>query len=242
MIQHFLLTRYNTGLYGRRLRVSYVEWMEHRLDLFRKYLVPSIKNQTFKDFKWLIFFDPGTPDDYMQRVFEVVTPVREVANVYLTTGGDLNSYADRAVKNLQESKWVATSRVDNDDALHKDFMERIAAQSVVHQLSNPEFHINFDWGYVYDVRTGELAVSCQGSNPFITRVSSGDPISIVWGYKHTEAASKASMKRISIPDEPYWIQIIHGKNVSNRMNGKRIEKGMEKVNLKILKREFGCVF
>ena len=61
---HFIITRFNlkfpdvTG--GKNTSVIGVpanEWLANRTDLFMKYCLPSVLNQTSVNFKWLLYFD-----------------------------------------------------------------------------------------------------------------------------------------------------------------------------------------
>jgi len=62
--RHYILTRFNTGLYRRTegLTVSPDEWMEHRLRLFTSLTLPSIRGQSCQDFTWLVLMDRRTPE------------------------------------------------------------------------------------------------------------------------------------------------------------------------------------
>ena len=60
IIKHYILTRFN--LCGRNRDKSKQstltkEWLHHRIKLFETYCLPSIKQQTNQNFKWLILFD-----------------------------------------------------------------------------------------------------------------------------------------------------------------------------------------
>ena len=62
-LQHFILTRFNILLWrqdkkGSKVRTT--KWLEHRFSLFEKYCLPSIKNQTYQKFEWIVLFDSMT--------------------------------------------------------------------------------------------------------------------------------------------------------------------------------------
>jgi len=59
--EHFLLTRFNV----RPDAVSpppTEEWLRHRLELFRRYALPSVAKQTVNPHQWLVLCDGGSPD------------------------------------------------------------------------------------------------------------------------------------------------------------------------------------
>ena len=71
--QHFILTRFNLRIWRQDKHGSAVrtrEWLEHRFGLFEKYCLPSIANQTCKDFEWVVLFDDKTPDEFRNRISE----------------------------------------------------------------------------------------------------------------------------------------------------------------------------
>lgn len=39
-------------------------WLEHRFELFERFCLPSIQNQTIKSFHWIVLFDSSTPDRF----------------------------------------------------------------------------------------------------------------------------------------------------------------------------------
>src|SRR5262245_62661283 len=72
-MQHFLLTNFNVRMWyvrrrdraGRRVRTE--EWLAHRWPLFETFCLPSVRNQTSQDFRWLVRFDPATPPHHRER-------------------------------------------------------------------------------------------------------------------------------------------------------------------------------
>ena len=69
--QHFILTRFNLLLWNRSKdgqKVRTTKWLEYRFSLFEKYCLPSIMNQTCKNFEWIVLFDSKTPDSFKERI------------------------------------------------------------------------------------------------------------------------------------------------------------------------------
>ena len=67
--QHFILTRFNVKAkdwgedsVGRQTLTS--AWLDERFSLFLKYCLPSILNQSRKNFKWLIYFNNDIEEKY----------------------------------------------------------------------------------------------------------------------------------------------------------------------------------
>ena len=131
--QHFLGTRFNVGLYPKRMDLAYTDksgrvpakdpdrWMEKRFELFERFCVPSVRNQSVKDFTWLVVFDAETPQPYFDRAERVghdchLVPLRaERGHPRM-----LRRYAAQSLR--PDTEYLITSRIDNDDAIHRDFM------------------------------------------------------------------------------------------------------------------------
>jgi hypothetical protein len=47
------------------------EWLKDRFEIFQKYCLPSFKNQSNKNFIWLVFFDANTPKKYMHEIEKI---------------------------------------------------------------------------------------------------------------------------------------------------------------------------
>ena len=76
---HYILTRFNLKLWREdRLHQSTRSeaWLEKRFQLFETYCLPSICNQVFKDFTWIVLFDESTPDIYQKKIeaYKAVLP------------------------------------------------------------------------------------------------------------------------------------------------------------------------
>ncbi|WP_443688946.1 glycosyltransferase, partial [Paraprevotella xylaniphila] len=70
-VRHYLLTRFNLPLWNKDKRglVTRDEvWLEDRCRLFEQYTLPSVLQQSCKDFTWVVLFDGDTPPVYRERV------------------------------------------------------------------------------------------------------------------------------------------------------------------------------
>ncbi len=159
-LQHFLMTRFNLGLYPADMNQAYRDksgqapatdpdkWMQDRLELFDKYCVPSVMSQSNKNFTWLVVFDPKTPSKFRERIERyrddgVLVPLyaksrcrdeaRVVASVFsgkllrfLHFEAALPAAQDYVTRRLDKwTEYIITTRLDNDDAIHSDFVRRV---------------------------------------------------------------------------------------------------------------------
>ena len=85
-LQHFILTRFNLLLWNRDKegkKVRTIKWLEHRFSLFEKYCLPSIANQTSKNFKWIVLFDSSTPEKYKDRIVDLQSKCTQLIPVFV---------------------------------------------------------------------------------------------------------------------------------------------------------------
>lgn len=121
---HFVVTRYNVGMYSRpdtanQLGLDPDDWMEERFRIFSAVTLPSLKAQSCQNFEWLLFTDPRTPSRFAGQLAEVAAdwPALHISPADRSLLGLLKSrIADRA------AEIVLTSRIDNDDAWHVDYV------------------------------------------------------------------------------------------------------------------------
>lgn len=144
--QHFLLTRFNVGLYSGAESAELTDrsgeqpskdpdgWMDHRLKLFEKYCIPSVKNQSNKKFNWLVVFDEKTPSRFKNRIERYSD---DCGLVPLYSGGTCPTFAmnglecrERVLKYItnelnENTQYIITTRIDNDDAIHSEFIRSV---------------------------------------------------------------------------------------------------------------------
>lgn len=142
------------------------ERMEHRLKVFTKYCWPAIINQRCNNFYWIIIIDPLLPDKHKLYMINLINEFYRSANY--------DKYGPRKVilhmwdwdKNKLERidwildyfdpatipKYLITTRLDDDDALSKNFVKQI--QSHLHLSNKNEvitdfLYLSYCFGYYY---------------------------------------------------------------------------------------------
>ncbi|MEG9283701.1 glycosyltransferase [Aerococcus urinae] len=214
MIQcdHILLTRFNLPSKGYE---SYIraapEWLEHRVKLFNKYCLPSILAQTSKSFRWLIYFDPASPAWLLDLIKEHQAKGYYVAKFREEVPREI-LMADMAGLFPDRHAILLTTSLDNDDALAIDFVARLQSSLQTHGA----FVYFFENGVIkspkgvferYDPNNAFPSVSDRWENGLTA-----------WSDWHTRLAGLASPVRIG--GAPGWLQVIHDRNVSNRVRGR----------------------
>jgi hypothetical protein len=175
------------------------------MELFEKYTVPSVEAQTFKDFRWVILVDPsfkGLTHQHTKRLSQhgEVLPVDFFFTEQQPEIGELLDYKD---------EWVCSTRIDSDDIIRNDFMERVQGQATEEEA----------WIAFVNMLKGDRIAPRQFScNPFISYVEYAQPFKSVYSISHMQvSAQPCAYKKLEIPG---WIQVDHCDNIKNSVNKK----------------------
>lgn len=219
-IQHFFLTRFNILLWnkakdGQKVRTT--KWLEHRFSLFEKYCLPSIKNQTCKNFEWIALFDSMTPDSYKEKIAAYQKGCPQLTPVFVEPENGwrfAEIFREEIVKRLKAKRALSTY-LDNDDALNVRFVEDI--QQRTKAVSDGTF-INYDDGYQYYADDKFMMRVHYPSNHFVSVVESGDAATVkgIFGYGgHASIEKIKGVKLVCVKNQRMWCEVVHKKNVMN---------------------------
>lgn len=102
------------------------EWHKRRLEMFKRFYLPSFMNQTNQDFNCLFRIDHTMPEQSIRDLQDVLPDSRfEIVKKW----GDLRGHI--------------FVRMDSDDAIATDFVEK------TYELSEPGKMLNFNDGYLW---------------------------------------------------------------------------------------------
>ena len=220
-LQHIIVTRFNCrfGTMPKHLTFQVPtapNWLDDRFDLFEKYCAPSLHAQTQHRFQWFVYFDQNTPPRYLQRA-ERALGHRANMHVKLCEAFTIEKLReDIRSATPTATQWLLTTRLDNDDGLGSNFVERLQVE--VDRTRREA--LNFPLGLVFG--SSKLFSSVQGSNAFlsVSEPYDDDFKTVHWG-SHNDMASRMPVRDVG-SERPAWLQIIHGGNVSNKLRGRRI--------------------
>ncbi|MEO5906755.1 MAG: glycosyltransferase [Saprospiraceae bacterium] len=221
---HYLVTRFNVPagkwLQDKEGRPTLDdEWMDHRLDLFKKYCVPTVAGQSEKNFEWLIYCDIKTGDSVRQQIENSTHTITNVQLRYVEKMEDL-LIDFKHILNSAETPYVISSRLDNDDGLSIDFIK-----SVQHQFQAMDrCLINFNHGILYDVNRRIMTQIQSGYlNHYGSLIESkkmADQYLTIMGFHHTSPPEDVSVINLSRPCA--WLKIIHERNARSGMKGRLV--------------------
>ncbi|MEV0676253.1 glycosyltransferase [Actinosynnema sp. NPDC050436] len=211
-MDHVILTRFNLPSVGAESIVRAREgWLTERVGLFERYCLPSVRAQTSANFKWIIYFDPESPQWLKDRIGEhgdAYTPLfrEQVGREDLV--GDLGALFP------VKGDGLITTNLDNDDGVAADFVQRLQDEPPTGRrtalylanglVKSPEglfAHHDRDNAFA-SVREGwEAPITC-------------------WADWHNRLDRHAEV--VSLGGAPGWLQVVHGGNVSNRTRGRLV--------------------
>ncbi len=217
---HIILTRFNVRVDAAWATAAQdTEWLEHRFGLFEQFCLPSILSQSVRDFDWAIFFDSDTPDPYRARA-EALSEHDRVHPIFIDRF-DPAVWKPPLWRFVDGSRRLITTRLDNDDALARTYVERAQQALKNETLAFVNFNIGCTW------RQGRLYRATHRSNAFVSMVEPTpdrvEEIQTAWAVQHMEIRQFAPV--IGLGDPPGWLQVIHGANVLNRVRGRRLRAG-----------------
>lgn len=213
-MSHFLLTRFNVPTPGREADIrARPGWLARRFDLFEQFCLPSVAAQSVQDFRWLIYFDRATPPDFRDRIAKLAGAAR-FEPIYRDALPLDAVIADIRARLPAAARSVLTTRLDNDDALARDFIARLQCAAVQGRIGQA---FNFPNGYAW--RAGWIYGAEDKSGPFASALESVADFQTIWARPH--ALLGEAFDLVQLPGDPAWLQIIHGDNVTNRIKGRR---------------------
>ncbi|MDR6784077.1 hypothetical protein ABIE26_002534 [Pedobacter africanus] len=225
--RHFLITRFNitTGYStGTELQDN---WLNDRCDLFEKYCLPSVASQSCPNFSWIILMHEKTPLEHISRVKKALSQRLIQFDILLVNIDADKSLRDYFISLPSPPEFIITSRLDNDDAIHCDFIDCIQKLFFEQEYEFIEF-IN---GYSYSVLNNNLRQRVFEGNPFVSLIEKySNSITTVHCGPHLKLREKGKFKVLKKPVG--WMQMIHGGNVWNRETGELVTEDVHAIKEK----------
>lgn len=110
-----------------------------------------------------------------------------------------------------KSKYIVTTRIDNDDLFHPKMIE-----DVQNRITNEQrlCLYNYSYGYQVHLKRRLLQLDYFPHNHYTTLVEDSNSLfqSVLY-WDHTQVEKFVSYKEITI--EPLWVELVHELNVSN---------------------------
>ncbi len=224
--KHFLITRFNLKSQHKswvtdknQTAVLNDEWMDHRIKLFREFCFPSVQKQTNKNFTWLIYLDYSTPEKYLNDLNKLFDSYPGPYKLCLSKSYDefLAGYCNDVIElNRNLKDYIITTRFDNDDVAHKDFIGKIQYEFNFQSFTA----INFVKIYTFDsLNKDKLFIDYLFSNHFISLIEKVHQGKIKGCYSKSDKQWNAGNDIIHIRKGTYCMELVHDKNLINDYHG-----------------------
>lgn len=210
-----LLTRYNMPSDPHENRIRATEgWLTARTELFERYTVPTVRSQTVLNRHWIVYLDTESPQWLKDRMATyaqegLLTPVYRRA----VSAQELRD--DLAMVVPADTTRLITANLDNDDGLALDFVDRIKRMPV----GEDRTALYLTRGLIR--ATDRLYWVTDRNNAFCAVSERWDAaVETCWADWHNRLGRTMQIRRESGP--PAWLQVVHQRNVSNRVRGRLV--------------------
>lgn len=233
-MKHVILTRFNVMMPGWNSPIRLdPDWLNNRFELFEILCLPSIVNQTIRDFEWFVYFDSQTPDKFKRQI-EILQAKYPFKSIFVDIF-DIREISKHLSDTFKEHDFLLTSRLDSDDLLANAYVEEL--HRVVYQGPFDKRVVNFDNGAILLQKSGKnyLYDYHDNSSPFssLLEPNNNDLLTIL-SVNHTTLHQHFDV--VNVTGQPMWLQVVHGGNVSNIVRGKRVAIEAFNANFYYLKR------
>lgn len=219
MFNHFLITRFNLratewNTNKKNKAVLTDEWHKNRFQLFTDFCFPSVASQTNKYFKWLVFFDISTPEEYKKLIATLEIKMSNFIPLFIDGMSNFLPSIRSYIEDYTED-YIITSRLDNDDCISKYYIDEVQKK-----FNNQDFMaLDFINGYTIQTQpTIKIGKKLQQHNPFITLIEKNhNPITIWHIIRH--AHWKREKNILQVRNTRIWTSIIHQENKVNEFTG-----------------------
>ena len=209
-ISHIIFTRFNLQYEPNEIIGIQPKWLEDRLSLFEQYCLPSIQKQTCQDFVWIFLGDIRTPEEYKTRINNYHSIFPQIRTYWIVYQNDAyhSFYKQLGQEFAKETDVFISTRLDNDDALACDYIERV--QDIAKKGGTGI--VSFPIGRQTFTRDNKSYKILYKQNHFTSRIETSKYETIMV-FDHTQIPM--SSLQIIETEEPMWEEIVHGNNIAN---------------------------
>lgn len=219
MYQHYLVTRFNLinqkwVSHDSTPKAININWLTQRFELFEKYCFHSINSQSNKNFEWLIYFDIHTPHQFKATIDRYSELCPQLKPLFIDGIDHFMPSLKNYIKENCSEKFCITTRLDNDDSIHENFVHEIQ------KIFNHQTYIAVDVvdGFsLQKTKVYRLGQVRNFNNSFMSLIEKSENPDTVWKYKHAHWKYESRVFRIK--NKRLWVRIIHDDNLVNWFGG-----------------------
>lgn len=202
------------------------EWLAERHKLFERFCLPSVLSQTNKNFEWVLVADSRTSDSFRE-----VLDAYPVTVLYASFDYDFSALRTKHIRAIKleeaiakplkdyletkEANYIITSRLDSDDAISTDHIDKVQRYSKEYKKRGMPFWLNLVRGYKWC--GGNVYPIGALSNPFISFIEPQGNLLTAYQCCHKVALKQGFRVDQVREGNPTWMQVIHGGNLLNKL-------------------------
>lgn len=213
---HYIATRFNIQHSGWQNTKSGNEvltenWLQNRFEIFEKYTLPAVLNQSSKNFKWCIFFDLNTSQVFKKKIQRLLEKHLFMSAIFIENYDELVPEFIFFIKqNKTSASYIITTRIDNDDIIHRDFVKTIQSQFRPSDLCVIDLRSGFQMSI--DIEPIEIRNYNHPFNAFLSVIERVDNCSTIYSRQHYHWKNE---KTIIFKKQRLWIELSHDENYVN---------------------------
>lgn len=199
-------------------------WLAHRFILFENFCLPSVLSQDTKDFHWIILIDERTPARWVIRLKRNLLSIQaKITILPVDRFSELKIVNEIKMNVVDEDHVIITTRLDNDDAIPRNYLSTVLSLTQT-LCPNNYYALNFSNGCKLH-KSGIYKFMPSDLNPFISAMSPMHNLKTALNQPHPTMDKFGTVIRIDDSfagvDSIMWMQVIHSKNISNRLGKER---------------------
>jgi len=198
-MKHLILTRLALG-------EPTVEWLKHRIYFFENFCAPSIQIQTCKNFEWFLAAHIDTPKWFVNRV-KKASPF---AKILYTNSKKMAIDWTSLIPNESIDNILLTTRLDNDDMLHMDFVYETQQVATEQKFTCA---LDAPLGYNLEQTTLNCYQQYSESNHFLSLLEFGT-YETIYCKQHNSIVEKFKIIQFCT-QKHLWVEGVNGNNLVN---------------------------
>lgn len=231
-------------------------WFDYRADLMKRFVIPSLKNQTTKDFTiWISFTQQVKENPTIKKIEQ---DIKDAGLKYIFTFDGVMMHDDRGVwhnkdlpermakslaevkSQLEPSEWIYKTDLGSDDMFSTEALEEI--QKVEPKINGATYYLN---GYVLDMENMRVAewnrdTACSKYTiiyPYNTFFDASEHLKYISGLVSHEFVSRV-FNATKLPDGRYMAGT-HLGNISTQWSNSFRGKQFGDIDKKEILKKFG---
>jgi len=146
--------------YSRNVGKNF-DWWVYRLKIMKNFTIESLKNQTVKNFYYVIYLRKCFPDVLVPELKKIL---EESGLKHLIIYYDKeNDIRKQITDNLPKTDYIYATRIDSDDLFHKDAVKEIQSYGYEYRRA-----LIYQSGYCYDCINHRMRHHLMSCPPFHT--------------------------------------------------------------------------